>query len=137
MALIEITDLAAFADIEASQATAMIADAVALAVLVAPCLGDEGGLTDHQKAAAKAILRGAILRWNDTGTGAFQSQAAGPYTVQMDTRQQRRAMFWPSEIEQLQEVCSGGVNGGAFTIDTAPFMSPWDPIHDWLTAAGE
>lgn len=120
MALITPEDIAPFADIEAQMLAAMIADVSAMAVLVAPCLGDEAELSDQQKAAAKAVLRGAILRWNDSGTGAFQSQTAGPFTVQMDTRQQRRGAFWPSEIEQLQGICQDGTGGGAFTLDTAP-----------------
>ena len=100
------------------------------ACLVAPCLGTEADLSDEQKAAAKAVLRGAILRWHDSGAGAFQSQTAGPFTVQMDTRQQRRGAFWPSEIAQLQGICKGGENsltGGAFTVDTAP--GPYEGLH--------
>lgn len=120
MALIAPEDIAPFADIEADMLAAMIADVTAMAVLVAPCLGDEAELDDAQKAAAKAVLRGAILRWNDSGTGAFQSQTAGPFTVQMDTRQQRRGAFWPSEITQLQDICNDGTTGGAFAVDTAP-----------------
>lgn len=119
MALIEPGDLAPFADIPAERLAAMIADVSAMAVLVAPCLGDETKLTDAQKAAAKAVLRAAILRWNEAGTGAFQAQTAGPFSVQTDTRQQRRGAFWPSEIEQLQEIC-GTDAGKAFSVDTAP-----------------
>lgn len=120
MALIAPEDIAPFADIEAAMLAAMIADVSAMAVLVAPCLGNEAELDEAQKAAAKAVLRGAILRWNDSGSGAFQSQTAGPFTVQSDTRQQRRGAFWPSEIAQLQDICSDGSTGGAFSIDTAP-----------------
>lgn len=120
MALITPEDIAPFADIEAAMLAAMIADVTAMAVLVAPCLKDEAELSEEQRAAAKAVLRGAVLRWNDSGAGAFQSQTAGPFTVQMDTRQQRRGAFWPSEIEQLQGICSDGTTGGAFAVDTAP-----------------
>lgn len=123
MALITPEDIAPFAEIPTDMLTAMIADVTAMAVLVAPCLGDEAALDDAQKAAAKAVLRGAILRWNDSGNGAFQSQTAGPFTVQMDTRQQRRGAFWPSEVEQLQDICSDGTTGGAFAVDTAPTYS--------------
>lgn len=122
MAYIELDDLEPFADIEVLKAEAMIADAVAQAILVAPCLADEGDLDANQIAAVKSVLRGAILRWNDSGSGAFTQQQAGPFGVTMDTRQQRRSLFWPSEIEQLEKICnavSGGA-GGAFAIDTAP-----------------
>jgi len=122
MALITPEDIAPFATIEADMLAAMIADVTAMAVLVAPCLKDEANLSEEQKAAAKAVLRGSILRWNESGTGAFQSQTAGPFTVQMDTRQQRRGAFWPSEIEQLQDICSGDStsSGKAFSVDTVP-----------------
>lgn len=121
MTLITTDDLTPFATIDADKAAAMVEDAQAMAVLVAPCLGTEDTLTDAQKAAAKAILRGAILRWEDAGTGAFQSQTAGPFGVAYDTRvPQRRAMFWPSEIAQLQGICRGENDGGAYSVDTAP-----------------
>lgn len=122
MAYIDPTDLTPFADIDPVKAAAMIDDAVAQAILVAPCLATEADLDANQVAAVKAVLRGAILRWNDSGSGAFTQQQAGPFQVTHDTRQARRSLFWPSEIDQLQAVCTA-VNGGtsgAFSIDTAP-----------------
>jgi hypothetical protein len=120
VAAVELTpdDLTPFAVIETAKAQAMIDDALALAALVAPCITDD----DFAYAtAAKAILRGAILRWNEAGSGALQAQTAGPFGVTMDNRQQRRGMFWPSEIEQLQQLCiDGNPTGGAFEIDTLP-----------------
>ena len=117
-------DLEPFAEIEDAKAEAMIADAEALAIAVAPCLIDEEvELTPQQLAAVKAVLRSAILRWNDQGTGAYQQQVAGPFSVAHDTRQARRSLFWPSEIEQLQSICTaatGGSGTGAFAIDTYP-----------------
>lgn len=112
-------DLAAFAVIDEDKALAMIEDCMAMAALVAPCILDPAFT---HPAAAKAILRGAVLRWNESGSGAYsaETQTAGPfgYTVSMDSRQQRRGMFWPSEITQLQELCSTG-KAGAFSVDTA------------------
>jgi hypothetical protein len=116
---LDAADLTAFAsDIPTAKAEAMIDDAEAMALLVAPCLDfpDTDDLTEPRRNAVRAILRGAILRWNEAGTGAFQQQSTGPFGVTVDTRQQRRAMFWPSEIEQLQSVCAGADEGGAFTI---------------------
>ena len=109
------SDLAPFATIEEEKAQAMIDDALALAARVAPCILAE---EFEHPAAALAILRGAVLRWNDSGSGAFQSQNAGPFGVQVDTRQQRRGMFWPSEITQLQSLCVGA-QGGAYTVSLA------------------
>lgn len=117
MDLLTVDDLTPFATIDGDKAAAMVADAVALATQFAPCLA--GDVTDAQVAAAKAVLRAAVLRWNDTGTGAVTSQTAGPYGQTIDTRQPRRTLFWPSEITALQRICQGTDDGSAFSIDTA------------------
>lgn len=113
-------DLEPFATIDAGMAQAMIDDALALAAVAAPCI-----LTDTFEfaAAAKAILRGAILRWHESGSGAIQSQTAGPFGQTIDTKQQRRSMFWPSEIDQLRDLCGGAGTSGAFAIDTVTLMT--------------
>lgn len=116
--LVTVEDLTPFvADIDQLKAQAMIDDAVALAARVAPCIVEDG--FEHAD-AARAILRGVVLRWNDTGSGALQSSTIGPFGMTMDTRQQRRGMFWPSEIEQLQGLCKANGGGGAFSIDPTP-----------------
>lgn len=120
---LEVTDLQNFApDISEAKSADMIEDAEAMALLVAPCLDmddDDFDLSDNQQAAVKAVLRGAILRWNEAGTGAFQSQTTGPFGATVDTRVARRSMFWPSEIDQLQNICADS-GSAAFTIDTTP-----------------
>lgn len=113
-------DLAPFATIDSDKAAAMIADAIATATIAAPCMATPDTLTAVQLAAAKAVIRGAVLRWNESGNGATQSSAMGPFNMVVDTKQPRRAMFWPSEIADLQKICKGGSDGGAFSIDTAP-----------------
>jgi hypothetical protein len=120
MALLEVADLTPFATIEAGKAAAMVADAIAMACLSAPCLVDDLSLTDVQVAAAKAILRGAVLRWHEAGSasGALSSQTMGPFSMAIDTRMKRRALFWPSEVVELQHICPD--DSGAFSIDTAP-----------------
>lgn len=97
---------------------AMISDAEALAVLAAPCLGDADELTDAQRAAVKAILRGALMRWSDVGTGVRQTESAGSLSQTTDTTMSRRGMFWPSEITSLQAICADGDGGKAFAVDT-------------------
>jgi hypothetical protein len=116
----------------------MIQDATYSACLVAPCLEPDkiGLLSETQAGAAKAIIRGAILRWNEAGSGAVSQQTAGPFSATVDTRQERRGMFWPSEIQQLQKICSDTSRGGAFQIDTAPAvisvdMNRYDPVT-WM-----
>lgn len=114
-------DLAAFATIDPAKAAAMIEDAEAMAVLAAPCLSTPEFQDDAVKVAAvKAVLRGAVLRWNDAGSGMVQQQGAGPFQQTIDTKQERRGMFWPSEIAQLRDLCSTGKAGGAFEVDTMP-----------------
>lgn len=108
-------DLVPFAEIEAAKAQAMIDDALAMAAVVAPCITDAAFTYD---AAAKAIIRGAILRWNDSGTGALTQQGAGPFQVSYDNRQSRRSLFYPSEINQLQDLCKESGTEHAFTVDT-------------------
>lgn len=110
-------DLAPFADIDPGKAQAMIDDAMALAAVTAPCILSEDFA---HAAAAKAIIRGAILRWNDAGSGAFSQVTTGPFGVTGDTRTARKGMFLPSELDDLKALCSTGGAGKAFSIDTAP-----------------
>lgn len=132
---IQPSHLAPFATIEAAKATEMIADAEAMAILAAPCLpglyDTPDGETEADRAVRQAklhgviaILRGAILRWNEAGTGALaaRSTTVGPFgqSETIDTRQQRRSMFWPSEIAQLQSICAAedATRGKAYAVDT-------------------
>lgn len=112
-------DLSPFATIDTAKADAMIEDAEAMAVLVAPCIT---GVEFNNRDAVKAILRGAVLRWNDAGSGAMSAQSVtrGPFgeSQTYDTRQERRGMFWPSEISQLQSLCRL-VGGSAYTVSIA------------------
>lgn len=113
-----IDDLIPFApNLDEDKAAAMITDALALAARVAPCILD----ADFEYgAAAKAILRGAILRWNDSGNGAYVQQTAGPISVVTDNRQGRKSMFWPSEIIDLQALCDTGGGRVAYMVDMIP-----------------
>lgn len=122
-------DLTPFSKIEPAKAMAMIEDAEAQAVLVAPCINDLA-IDDPKRAAVKAILRRAVLRWNEAGTGALSSQQTGPYSVSVDTRQPSRGTFWPSEIDQLQKVCA--TSSGAFSIRPSGVSSnhlPWCSVY--------
>lgn len=122
-------DLTPFAEIDVGKAQAMIDDALAMAAVVAPCITDAEFAYD---AAARAVIRGAILRWNDSGTGALTQQGAGPFQVSYDNRNPRKSLFWPSEIKQLQELCAESGTGQAFTIDTlgtSTIHAPWCSIY--------
>ncbi|QFQ29713.2 hypothetical protein EEW87_004265 [Janibacter melonis] len=121
-------DLVPFADIDAAKAAAMIEDAEAMAATAAPCLSSPQFAEDDTRSkAVKAVLRGAVLRWHEAGSGVLsqRQESAGPFghSESFDTRVQRRAMFWPSEIRQLQDLCStfaGRQGRKAFGVDTAP-----------------
>lgn len=112
---IEPTDLAPFATIAEPKAEAMIEDAEAMAKEVAPCIAEQAFA---KKPAVKAILRAAILRWNDAGSGAKVTQGALGYSQTIDTSNPRRGLFWPSEIEQLQKLCASEGGGKAYAVDT-------------------
>ncbi|OBG32447.1 hypothetical protein A5671_07760 [Mycolicibacter heraklionensis] len=111
---IEPEDLAPFADIDEAKALEMIEDALGMAELVAPCILEDD--FTHPR-AAKAVLRGAILRWHEAGQGGVSQEVAGIYQQTIDTRTTRRAMFWPSEIEQLQSMCRDDARKTAYSID--------------------
>lgn len=126
---LEPSDLDPFADIPLAKAQAMIEDAESMALLAAPCIADD----DFDNAGAVlAILRGAIIRWVDAGSGALQSQTTGPFGQTLDTRQERRGMFWPSEISQLQGLC--GVSASVYSTSLAgpdPDEGYWSQPNVW------
>ncbi|MGJ4070642.1 hypothetical protein ACN4DJ_05810 [Corynebacterium macclintockiae] len=111
-------------DIPREQVEILIRDGMALAARVAPCINE----SDFQYPdAAAAIIRGAILRWAESGAGGITQQqaSAGPFALNssFDTRSTRRSLFFPSEITELQELCKTNV-GGAFGVDTIPTKAP-------------
>lgn len=116
MAAVTLTpdDLNPFLDspIPVERAVLMIEDAIAIAATVAPCIATDAFT---KVSAAKAIIRGAILRWHIAGNGSTTTQQAGSFSQTMSTP--RKGMFWPSEITDLQALCSTG-GSGAFSIDT-------------------
>lgn len=136
---ITVEDLEAFEPgIDQAKAEQMIADAEALAMLAAPCLKEPAFQADEAyRGAVKAVLRSAILRWNDSGTGAITHAGAGQFQVTTDTRTPRRSMFWPSEIEQLRALCSqfrGDGDRAAFGVDMLPARGaalhrPWCSLN--------
>ncbi len=123
--IIEVTDLpTAIQSVELVEA--MVDGANAKASRVAPCLTWADEDEDHpapsadQLAEAKLVLIGAVKRWAEAGAGAYSQQAAGPFSVSVDTRQRAGFNLWPSEIEGLQAICSSSDDGRAFEIDTMP-----------------
>lgn len=118
-------DLAPFADIDAAKAAAMIEDVEARARQAAPCISTPEFLADDDRmAAVRSVVRQAVLRWNDAGTGVFTQMGAGPYQASTDNRQERKALLWPSEISDLRDICADfngrASTGRAFEVDTMP-----------------
>jgi hypothetical protein len=126
--IIEPTDLPA--TLQSHELVDTMVDAAnARASRVAPCLTwtgtpeDEPVPTADQLAEAKLVLIGAVMRWAEAGSGALQQQTAGPFGVTVDTRQRTGFNLWPSEIEDLQDICRAAGSGGtgrAFEVDTMP-----------------
>ncbi len=112
----------------------LVAGANAKASRVAPCLVSiDPPPSDDQIAEARMVLIGAVKRWSEAGAGSLQSQTAGPYGMTLDTRQRTGYNLWPSEITDLQAICSGGPAGrDAFSIDTVPTGAmhlPWCSLN--------
>ena len=106
-----------------------VAGANAQASRVAPCLAStDPAPSDDQLAEAKLILVGAVLRWSQAGSGAAQSQTAGPYAMTLDTRQRTGFRMWPSEITDLQNICKSADQNRAFGIDTVAAGASHSPI---------
>ena len=128
------TDLAPFADIDEAKATAMIEDVEARARQAAPCISDPEFLADEDRTAAvRSVLRQAVLRWNDAGSGVFTQMGAGPFQGSTDTRAERKPLLWPSEIADLRDLCSqfagDGVSDHAFSV--RPQAASGDPHQPW------
>lgn len=98
----------------------LIKDGLAMARRVAPCIDEEDFAYPD---AAAAIIRSAVLRWAESGSGALasESKTSGPFALQtsFDTRQTRRSLFFPSEIKELEALCATS-RKGAFAFDTLP-----------------
>lgn len=121
VAIIDVLDLPTSIQ-SADLVDTMVAGANAKAERVAPCLvATDPEPSVGQLAEAKLVLIGAIKRWAEAGSGAYQQQTAGPFGVVTDTRQRAGYNLWPTEIQELQAICStGSVGRQAFSLDTAP-----------------
>lgn len=93
----------------------------AAAFRVAPCLreGADPPPSDEQLAEARMILRGALQQWADAGSGAFQQQTAGPFTV-TSTPGRTGYKLTPTEERALAKICRAGKDRKAFMIDQVP-----------------
>ncbi|WP_439029003.1 hypothetical protein [Gordonia terrae] len=144
---IQFSDLSPFDDdLTAEQAEPMIRSAWARAISAAPCLGDETNtLTPVHLEIVKDVLRGAVLRWAERGSGAVYQRSAGDYAESVKIGS--GGLFQPQEIRDLQDICSEhkrrprastiltGDSRGATVPDVHPFLLGedadymGDPLH--------
>lgn len=99
----------------------------AKAARLAPCLSSSPSV--EQLAEARLVLIGIIKRWAEAGSGAIATQTAGPFSQTVDNRERGGFRWWPSEISDLQAICSSGEKSQAFAVDTVPAFGsahvPW------------
>ncbi|MGP5147175.1 hypothetical protein [Corynebacterium variabile] len=113
---VEITDAAA---------ELMIGDAIALAEAAAPGVTE---LTGQKLRAAEAIIRGAVVRWAESGGngGVTQEQGTdvlGPFThTTSQSYSTRKSMYFPSEERALQKLVAADEHR-VFAVDLAPTLT--------------
>ncbi|MDH3021152.1 hypothetical protein [Gordonia alkanivorans] len=109
-----VDDIKAFVDddvLSDSTIQSMINTAAARAVKVAPCLRIPLSSTDPVSPLAdevsaeivKDVMRSAVLRWIDRGSGAVYSETSGDF--QRSLLKDSASLFRPNEIRDLEEVC--------------------------------
>lgn len=115
----------------------LVAGANAKAARVAPCLvSTDPAPTSLMLDEARLTLIGAVKRWTELEAGAVQQQAAGPFSMSIDTRQRTGYNLWPSEIKDLQAICSAGQSKReAWSVDTAPVGASHLPWCDLMFGA--
>lgn len=125
-------DLAPWATIPDQMAGALIADAEAQAIHVAPCLAT-ATLDADQQAFVLSILRSAIIRrWkrdNDDG----KQVTIGQVSVGAGDTSHPGRILWDSEIRQLQALCArlSGGGRGAYTIDSGLYRAMPSGHRPW------
>ena len=112
-------DVTPLADIKPARLTVLIEDAETFATMAAPPLAARLTLTDQQRAQVKTILRRAVVRESDAGTGAKTQESAGLYFYMVDTRTARSVSFLSEEDQDaLRGIVGLGRSTNADTIDS-------------------
>lgn len=110
----------------------LLEDVLARAIGIVPELGED--MSDPKAGVAKAVVRKAVVRWADSGSGGTvtKSQTAGPYNTS-ETYENRgdKPLFYNSEIEELKALFATYEvkKGKAFSINLVPEKperSPYD-----------
>lgn len=83
----------------------LVEDAESRALLAAPCLSLS--LTETQRSQVVAVLRGAITRAAERSSRDDRQMTAGPFSIgPVSGATEPRALFWPSELDELRSICS-------------------------------
>lgn len=103
-------DLAiAMPDYSVEERTQIAEDALALALLAAPCLAAVA-LSELQVSQVRAVLRGAVQRWSSATAPSFQIHAGdfgiGPGA--QPSNEAKRSLFFSTEEDKLRDICASG-----------------------------
>ena len=79
--------------------------AVARAQTVASCFQAPDQLPQYIQDAAKGIIANAVLRLLDDSKGATQYQAAGPFSVNTDTKLRSDRILSIADRDELRQLC--------------------------------
>lgn len=125
-------------DIPEDLANAMIATVWSRAQKLATCLTavtpDPNPLDDDvDRETVKDILRSAVLRWNDSGSGAVTSRTAGDYSENF--AHSGGGLFRPGEIADLRSLCGARAGQKASTILTSPSYDPFVEHAAWCSVS--
>lgn len=117
--------LAFLPNLDPAQAQELVTGALARAAVVAPCIVEDDFT---HAAAAKDIIRDAILRRAEAGTGAYSKKSVGAISVELDTRSALRALFQPGDVSELQALCTR--YRGTSSAPQPSFSMPDSPLCD-------
>lgn len=126
-AYITVADITALRPNSDGRIAAFVTSANALAIMAAPGIASPEFIANEvAMEALRAILRSAVIRWDDMANGATNISShtyqAGPLseTQTTDNRQRGGFYLWPSEEALIRGLLGPSGSGRAFTIATAP-----------------
>lgn len=108
MAAVALTpaDLQMFVQVSDDMANELIDTTLARVRRKYPCLFDIA-LSEDDAQTARGIIRDAILRRIDTGSGGVQSEGKGPFTTTYLPPDKRHGLFTEADVTELTAICAG------------------------------
>lgn len=109
MALLTIEEIQqALPELSDEEATNLITDVEAVAAVYAPCITSP---TFPYKAAAKAIIKKAIVYDVESKEDHVKREVMGPFQTEYTTHSRSGTFFSKSQIETLQSLCASATPG--------------------------